>query len=89
VRHLRIVYDGREYAPSPGRSADAIRHEIADAVSAGRTIWLPVLHGERRAVPATLLIGPGTRIAVIDAVLDDGEAQTEAHDTTTDSPFSG
>jgi hypothetical protein len=89
VRQLRIVYDGREYAAPPGRSADTIRREIADAVGGGRSIWLAVLHGERRAVPTTLLVGPGTQIAVIDAVPDDAEPRSEVHDTSVDSPFSG
>jgi hypothetical protein len=68
---MRIIYDGREYAPVPGRSAAEIREEIAAAVGAGRWIWLPVVHGERRGVPTTLLVGPGTQIAVLDAVGDD------------------
>ena len=68
---MRIFYDGREYAPVPGRSADEIRQEIAAAVAEGRAIWLSVVHGERRGVPTTLLVGPGTRIAVLDAVADD------------------
>jgi hypothetical protein len=68
---MRIVYDGREYAAPPGRSADDVREEIAAAVGEGRSIWLPVVHGERRGVPTTLLVGPGTRIAVLDAVPDD------------------
>jgi hypothetical protein len=71
MRHLRVIYDGREYAGLPGRSADEIRAEIAAAVGEGRTIWLPVMHGERRGIPGTLLIGPGTQVAVLDAVDDD------------------
>jgi hypothetical protein len=89
MRHMRIVYDGREYAAAPDRSADAIRQEIAEAVTGGRTFWLTVLHGERRAVPTTLLVGPGTQIAVIDAVPDDGDSPAESHDASADSPFSG
>lgn len=77
MRRPRIVYDGREYAPSPGRTAEEVRQEIATAIAAGRSVWLPVMHGERRAVPATLLVAPGTRIAVIDAVSDDREPETE------------
>jgi hypothetical protein len=68
---MRILYDGREYAGLPGRSADEVRAEIASAVGEGRTIWLPVVHGERRGVPTTLLVGPSTQIAVLDAVADD------------------
>jgi hypothetical protein len=68
---MRIVYDNREYGAVPGRSAEEVRAEIAAAVGEGRTIWLPVIHGERRGVPATLLVGPGTQVAVLDAVDDD------------------
>jgi hypothetical protein len=80
VRHMRIVYDGREYAPSPGRTATEIREEIASAVAEGRSIWLPVVHGERRGVPTTLLVGPGTTIAVLDAVADDLAADVPGAD---------
>ena len=83
MRHLRIVYDGREYAGIPGRSADQIREDIAAAVSEGRSIWLPVVHGERRGVPTTLLVGPGTQIAVLDAVADDLAADVAAAETGT------
>jgi hypothetical protein len=77
---MRIVYDGREYAPVPGRSAGEVREEIAEAVGEGRSIWLAVVHGERRGVPTTLLVGPGTPIAVLDAVQDDLAADVAGAD---------
>jgi hypothetical protein len=80
---MRIVYDNREYAAVPGRSAEEIRAEIAAAVGGGRTIWLPVVHGERRGVPATLLVGPGTQIAVLDPVEDDLAADVAGVDAGT------
>jgi hypothetical protein len=77
---MRIVYDGREYAGLPGRSAEEVREEIAAAVGEGRSVWLPVVHGERRGVPTTLLVGPGTQIAVLDAVPDDLAADVPGAD---------
>jgi hypothetical protein len=56
-------YGDREYAVSDFALSE-LQEEVAQALAAGRPLWITVFAGEGRATPAQLLISPGVPLVL-------------------------
>ncbi len=72
MKRIDVLYDSSHYSIG-GDDYDTIKAAIT-AAAMGEATWITVNHGEGRAQPAELLIGPGIPIALLPVGPDDDQS---------------